>query len=161
LILGYGNADRQDDGVAWHVLKTIMQRSGLSVTDELDIDFQDDQNNIDYIYQLQLVPEIAYDLNKYDRVCFIDAHTGAVPEKIHFEVIQPGFQKSPFTHHLTAASLISIYETLHNISIEAVIVSIRGYHFGFSRSLSESTSKLVENAVDVIEKWIESPQKVK
>lgn len=154
LIFGYGNADRQDDGVAWHVLRAVMQHYGLPVSDELDVDFHDEQRQMDYEFQLQLTPEIADYLGAYDRVCFIDAHTGAVPEEVHFEKIVPGFQKSPFTHHLTAASLLSITDTLHHKVPETILVSVRGYEFGFSQSLSEATSALTKQAADIIINWL-------
>ncbi|KAF0110789.1 MAG: hoxW [Chloroflexi bacterium] len=154
LIFGYGNADRQDDGVAWHILKEIMTRNHLPVSDELDIDYQDETNQVDYVFQLQLTPEIAYDLNKYDRVCFIDAHTGAVPEDVHFERVQSRFQNSPFTHHLTASSLLSIAETLHKKIPETILVSVRGFSFGFSRFLSDETIQVSSQATDIIMRWM-------
>ncbi len=154
LIFGYGNADRQDDGVAWHILREVMLRNGLPDSDELDIVVHDVNRDVEYIFEMQLTPEIAYDLNKYDRACFIDAHTGAVPEDVHFEVVTAHFQKSPFTHHLTAASLLSIAESIHHWSPETILVSVRGYEFGFSQSLSPSTASLVIQAADIIINWM-------
>jgi hydrogenase maturation protease len=156
LIFGYGNPDRQDDGVAWHVLRDIMQHYGLPVSDELDIDYHDEQRQIDYEFQLQLVPEIADDLDAYDRVCFIDAHTGAVPEEVHLEKVIANFQKSPLTHHLTAASLLSITDTIHHKVPETILVSVRGYEFKFSQSLSTATAALTRQASDIIIHWVEN-----
>ena len=136
-----------------------MRRNNLPVSDDLDVDFQDQENQVDYIFQLQLTPEVAYDLDQYDRVCFIDAHTGAVPEDVHIEKVKAAFQRSPFTHHLTAASLISIAETLHHRSPETLLVSVRGYQFGFARTLSEATSMLTRQAVEIILKWMQEGKK--
>ena len=158
LIFGYGNADRQDDGVAWHVLRAVMQHYDLPVSDELDVYFDDEQHHIHYEFQLQLTPEIADDLDAYDRVCFIDAHTGAVPEEVHIEKVTANFQKSPFTHHLTAASLLSIADTLHHKVPEAILVSIRGYEFAFSQSLSDATTALTRQAADIIINWVNESQ---
>ena len=94
LIFGYGNADRQDDGIAWHVLHELMRRNNLPVSDDLDIDYQDELNHTDYRFNLQLMPELADELDHYDRVCFIDAHTGAVPEDVHFEKVNASFQNA-------------------------------------------------------------------
>jgi hydrogenase maturation protease len=154
LIFGYGNADRQDDGVAWHVLREVMRRNHLPVPDELDIEFHDADGQVDYVFDMQLTPEIADDLGKYDRVCFIDAHTGAVPEDVHFERVKPAYQRSPFTHHMTAATLLSIAETMHQTIPETILVSIRGYQFGFSQSLSDASAKLTDQAADLIQKWM-------
>lgn len=158
LIFGYGNADRQDDGVAWHVLREVMRHFGLPVSDELDINFDDEQRQVHYEFQLQLTPEIADDLDAYDRVCFIDAHTGAVPEEVHIEKVSANFQKSPFTHHLTAASLLSIADTLHHKVPETILVSVRGYEFGFSQSLSAATTTLTRQAADIIMAWVNESQ---
>ncbi len=135
-----------------------MRRNDLPVSTELDIEFQDEIHQVDYVFQLQLTPEIAYDLDQYDRVCFIDAHTGAVPEEVHFEKVTPHFQKSPFTHHLTAASLLSITDTLHHKTPETILVSVRGYQFGFARTLSEATSLLTRQAADIIQNWMHEVQ---
>ena len=154
LIFGYGNPDREDDGVAWHVLKEVMLQQHLPEPEDPDIDIKDERNQTEYYFQFQLTPEIAYDLDRFDRVCFIDAHTGAVPEDVHFEKVHPAFQKSPFTHHLTAASLLSICETLHHKVPETILVSVRGYQFGFSRELSTATRLLCRQAADIIIDWM-------
>jgi hydrogenase maturation protease len=159
LLFGYGNADREDDGVAWHILKEVMRINGLPEPADLDIDYQDELHQVDYLFQLQLTPEFATDLAKYDRVCFIDAHTGAVPEEVHFEEVHPKFQKSPFTHHLTAASLLSIVETLQQQIPETILVSVRGYQFGFARELSDRTALLCRQAADIIVKWMQASPK--
>ncbi len=154
LLFAYGNADREDDGVAWHVLCEIMRRNSLPVSDDLDIEFSDPVGEVMYIFQMQLTPEIAADLRQYDRACFIDAHTGAVPEDVHFEIITPSFQKSPFTHHLTVGSLLSIAETMNRKIPETILVSVRGYQFGFSRELSPATTLLTSQAADIICHWM-------
>jgi len=156
LILGYGNPDRQDDGVAWHILRGLLSHFQQELSNDLDINVSDSKYGIDYLFQLQLTPELASDFNRYDRVCFVDAHTGAVPEDVHIERITAKFQHSPFTHHLTPASLISIAETLHHRSPEAILVSVRGFQFGFSQSLSEETASLTAPAIDTILKWLQS-----
>lgn len=158
LIYGYGNADRQDDGVAWHVLREVMKHYGLPVSDDLDVNYDDDLRQIHYEFQFQLTPEIADDLDAYERVCFIDAHTGAVPEEVHIEKVKANFQKSPFTHHLTAASLLSIADTLHHKVPETILVSVRGYEFAFSQSLSAATTTLTRQAADIIISWVNETQ---
>ncbi|MCX6054635.1 MAG: hypothetical protein NTZ74_06955 [Chloroflexi bacterium] len=159
LLFGYGNVDRQDDGVAWHILRALMSRFNLPLPEDLDVEYHDPINQLDFVFQLQLTPEIASDLIGFDRVCFIDAHTGAIPDDIHFENVKPSFQKSPFTHHLTASSLLSITETLFQKFPETILVSVRGFDFGFSRSLSNSTAILSEQAADLIANWIKEEQK--
>ena len=154
LILGFGNPDRQDDGVAWHVLRELMVAYGLPKPVTLDIDDFLSDKSIHFQFQLQLLPEIADDLNKYDRAVFIDAHTGAVPLNVNVTEVKPEFQNSPLTHHLTANSLLAITQKIHNTHPNAILVSIRGYEFAFSQELSTQTNELVGIAVTTIKKWI-------
>ncbi len=155
LIVGYGNLDREDDGVAWHILSRLAARLEIAfaATPE-EYEFIPGQS-IDLYFGLQLVPELSEVLNQYARVCFVDAHTGAVPEEIHFEPLLAQMQPSPFTHHLTAAALLSLTAALYPQPPEAVLVSVRGYNFGFSQQLSPATNRLADQAVSIIADWIE------
>jgi hydrogenase maturation protease len=154
LILGFGNPDRQDDGVAWHILNQLMQRYGLPITSELDINYYDLKTDIAFLFQLQLIPEIAYDLDRFEKAVFIDAHTGAVTEEIHIEQIEPTYRNSPLTHHLTTGSLLAISKKLHKKVPISILVSVRGYEFKFSQNLSKATENLVNKAADLIFNWI-------
>ena len=154
LILGFGNPDRQDDGVAWHVLRDLMVSYGLPRPETLDIDDFLSDKNIHFQFQLQLLPEIADDLDKYDRAVFIDAHTGAVPLNVNLTEVKPEFQNSPLTHHLTANSLLAITHKIHNTHPTSILVSIRGYEFAFSQELSLQTQELVGIAVTTIQNWV-------
>lgn len=154
LILGFGNPDRQDDGVAWHVLRELMVSYSLPKPETLDIDDFLPDNSVHFLFQLQLLPEIADDLNKYARAVFIDAHTGAVPLNINVTEVKPEFQNSPLTHHLTANSLLAISQKIHNTHPNSILVSIRGYEFAFSQELSSQTKELVGIAVTTIQNWI-------
>jgi hypothetical protein len=53
--------------------------------------------------------------------------------------------------------LLSITETLQHAVPETVLVSIRGYEFGFDQSLSEKTAHLTRQAADIIMKWLSEP----
>ena len=72
LIIGYGNLDRQDDGVAWHVLAAIAGHYGYT-------DFEDEQEHLTenqyphLLFDLQLMPEMAETIRDYERVLFVDA----------------------------------------------------------------------------------------
>lgn len=155
LLVGIGNVDREDDGVAWHLLRAIAARWGYSLPNEPDEINEFSFPQADLYFDLQLIPETAETLAKYSRVCILDAHTGAVPDEIHFEVLEPFFQASPLTHHLTPQSCLSLAETIFNGHPEGVLVSVRGYQFGFNRTLSERTAALIEPAVEQILQWLE------
>ena len=158
LIIGYGNFDRQDDGVAWHVLAEVARRLGCAVpfSPEEEFPLNDGAAGAvpDFIFELQLTPELAETIAQYERVCFVDAHTGAVPHDVNVSAIAAEFQASPLTHHLTAQSLLTFAQTLYNAQPEAILVSVRGYQFGFERELSPLTAQLAEEAAGRIVEWM-------
>lgn len=153
LILGYGNPDRQDDGVAWHILRAVAQKRGLPVQDSYEELFPEDER-LDFVFALQLTPEMAEEIQSYPHVCFVDAHTGNIPEPVRLVQVQSEFQASPFTHHLTPPSLLSICETIYGHRPEAALLSVRGYYFGLSQELSEETARLVPQAVALVWDWL-------
>lgn len=157
LILAYGNIDRQDDGVAWQVLKRVIFQLGFLEPVEVDDELPFVREAYTFDYHLQLTPELADNLGDFDKVCFIDAHTGNVPEEIHVEKVIPEYQTSPFTHHMTAATLMSICTVLHKQTPKAILVSVRGYEFQFKRSLSDATEELVDPAASKIIEWLALP----
>jgi hydrogenase maturation protease len=154
LIIGFGNPDRQDDGVAWHVLRRLAERLGCTVFESIDGDLCAAEPSPVLMCTLQLVPEMAEPLRCFERVCFVDAHTGIYADDLRFEVIQPDFQNSPFTHHLTPESLLQLAASLYGHAPQAVVCSVRGYAFGFANSLSEQTATLAEQAVERLCAWL-------
>ncbi|MBI4926195.1 MAG: hydrogenase maturation protease [Anaerolineae bacterium] len=154
LILAYGNTDRQDDGVAWHVLRDLAVRLGGAFPDTPHEQNELTLPSVELRYMLQLTPEVADDFNRFDKVVFIDAHTGAQPEEVHFEPLNVEFQNSPLTHHLTPQSCMAIAKALHGSAPRAVLVSVRGYAFGFLQDLSEPTRRLVPLAAQSIMEWL-------
>lgn len=153
LILGYGNPDREDDGVAWHILRAITLKLGLPAPDSYENEFPE-YEWIDFAFHLQLTPEMAEDINEYPYVVFVDAHTGNIPEPVRLIDVESEFQNSPFTHHLTPQSLMSMCETLYKKKPDAALVSVLGYRFLFTRQLSVETAQLVPQAVELIWNWM-------
>ena len=153
LLIGYGNPDREDDGVAWHILRALTVKLGLLAPASYEDEFPQN-GQVDFAFYLQLTPEMAEEISAYDYVCFVDAHTGNIPEVVRLIDVESDFQRSPFTHHLTPQSLISICETLYKSKPEAALLSVRGYQFLFSRQLSEEARLLVPEAVDLIWDWL-------
>ena len=153
LILGYGNPDREDDGVAWHILRAITIKLGLIPPESYEDEFPE-STQIEFDFQLQLTPEMAEDIAAYEYVCFIDAHTGNIPEPVRLIAVESEFQNSPFTHHLTPQSLVSMCETIYGKKPDAVLLSVLGHRFLFTRDLSEETAALVPQAVESVWKWL-------
>jgi hydrogenase maturation protease len=154
LIIGYGNADRQDDGAAWHILGGIAQRLGRPVPALPEDGFFPEGEDIDLWFVLQLVPEMSEDFTAYDRICFVDAHTGNIPGEVLLRPVEGTPPASSFTHHMTAAACLALTHTLYQHRPEAMLLSVRGYSFGFDRQLSPQTAVLVEQAVDLLWEWL-------
>lgn len=163
LILGYGNADRQDDGVAWHVLAILAKHLGRgdyprSEENSPEESFQQlEGTSPELLFQLQLTPETAELLAEFDRVCFVDAHTGNVPEEVHLTPVVDHYESSPFTHHMTPSTCLALAHAVYGQVPEAILVSVRGYEFGFTRSLSLRTSDLAGQAAEIILAWLQVP----
>jgi hydrogenase maturation protease len=153
LILGYGNMDRQDDGVSWHIMADLAARLGHSIPD-FSTGFQPDGSNPDFLFVLQLTPELAELVAGYQRVCFLDAHTGNIEEDVSVRSLTPGYQHSPFTHHMTPETLLGLSDALYGKSPAAVLVSVRGYEFEFVQNLSIKTAELAHQAADFVMKWL-------
>ena len=153
LLIGYGNPDREDDGVAWHILRALVIKLGLAAPASYEDEFPESEW-VDFAFYLQLTPEMAEDISMYKYVCFIDAHTGNIPEPVRLISVESEFQRSPFTHHLTPQSLLSMCETIYQKKPDAALLSVLGHRFLFSRELSAETTKLVPQAVDLIWDWI-------
>ena len=154
-LLGYGNPDREDDGVAWHILRALTIKLGLDAPASYEDEFPEPEE-MDFDFQLQLTPEMAEDIAQYPYVCFIDAHTGNIPEPVRLIHVESEFQSSPFTHHLTPQSLLSMCETIYQEKPDAALLSVLGHRFLFSRELSGETAALVPQAVERIWEWIDA-----
>lgn len=155
LILGIGNPDRQDDGIAWHLINHLAgqlgHRGALEIGEQTIL-----EDRLTLRTDLQLTPEMAEEIATYTHVCFLDAHTGSLPAEITWLPIHPGFQPSPLSHHLTPESCLALAETLYGHAPQAVLLSVRGYEFGFARELSARTHALLNAALDVLVRWLTS-----
>lgn len=148
--MGYGNPDRGDDGVAWHILKNLFAEFGRSEVDLFDSDVVSLTENIDTWFNFQLLPEISELLVQYQQAVFIDAHTGEIKEDINFQELTPTYQNSPFTHHMTPPSLLALAESIHGQYPKSWMLSVRGYDFKFEQALTPQTQTLCDEALDLI-----------
>lgn len=154
LIIGYGNPDREDDGVAWHILQGIARRLGRPALN-VDTGGLDQLGQpVDLLFVLQLTPELAELMADYDYICFVDAHTGDYPEDLRLTSIDAQFQTSPFTHHMTPQTCLMLADTLYGHKPQAIVVSVKGHRFGFSQMLSTQTALYAEEAADKVAAWL-------
>ena len=150
LFIGYGNPDRKDDGAAYHLLIALLNDFNKKDLDLFSSDTISLDEYNDIMFNLQLLPEFAETISQYQQVVFIDSHTGDIEENIRYELIEPIFQYSPFTHHFSPSSCLAVVQTLTGKHPKAWLLSIRGFQFGFNRDLSDQTREFVNQALDII-----------
>lgn len=157
LLVGYGNVDRADDGSAWHVLVQTARLLGQVFPDNPEGDMPPlpgaAGSRADMLFQLQLTPELAEILAQYEHVCFIDTHTGSVTNDLNWEIVPAQYTPSPLSHHVTPATCLALTQAVYHCQPQSILVSIRGYEFGFTRQLSAPTAALVEQAAQKIAAW--------
>ena len=159
LVIGYGNPDREDDGVAWHILDRLAERIERPEPAQAAESLEHSDGAPDLLCQLQLDPDLAETAADYDRICFVDAHTGAYAEDVRVEEIAGEFQASPFTHHMTPGTVLALAKTLHGRTPQGIVVSVRGYRFGFAHDLSPATAQLAEAATERIMAWLSADKR--
>ncbi len=150
LVIGFGNIDRADDGVAYHVISGLRRRLGQGMLHEDETGLEGLGAQIDSIFLVQLAPELMDVMIPYDKIIFVDAHVYENVDSLYCAPVFPEFTPATFTHHLTPAMLLALLKSLHHREPAGHIVSIRGYDFDFHRNLSADTVALVEKAVDHI-----------
>lgn len=137
LIIGYGNILRGDDGVGWAVaekLKELLPQELVTV-----------QTHI------QLTPEMAADLSEVEFAVFIDAQDNEPPGAITCKPVEPLTISPPsFSHHLTAAALLSLARHFFGKAPKAYLVSINGVDFGYREELSPPVQNAVIGAVETV-----------
>ena len=155
LLIGYGNPDRQDDGAAWHILYRLAARLGRPLPDGPEEGFLPEEQEPDLWFVLQLTPEMSETLADYERIVFIDAHTGQVPAEIQFGPVSPTDSTSILTHNISPAACLALTWSIYFRRPQAHLLTVRGYSFQFSRELTPQTDRLVDQAVDLIWDWME------
>ncbi|MGV8056561.1 MAG: hydrogenase maturation protease [Smithellaceae bacterium] len=143
IIIGYGNIDRSDDGVAYEVVNLVRQHLGQKILEDGDTGLENLQGEIDSIFLPQLVPEIMELLTGYEQIIFVDAHTGTDVEDLNCFKVIPQYISSTFTHHMTPDALLAFLKSLYSHEPEAYMVSVCAQNFDFKRSFSPKTQSLL------------------
>lgn len=156
LIIGIGNFDREDDGVAWHILQGIKKKLGRSTapTPYDSTDEPEGEEDPKTLFSLQLFPEMVDVVAPFTHVCFVDAHTGAIEDDLNFREVEAVNQINPLTHHMTPETLLSLANITYNTAPHSILVSVRGYSFKYRQGLSPATAELAEAAVEHIWGWL-------
>lgn len=150
LVIAFGNRDRQDDGAGWHILAQLSTKLGLQAPELPGEWVETKDGSLRLLYLYQLLPEMAEDLINYAQVGFIDAHNSIELPQLIFQPVSPAWQRSAFTHHLPIGELLAITQTLYGRCPESWMLSVRGYSFEFSQTLSPRTAALIHEAVELL-----------
>jgi hydrogenase maturation protease len=150
LVIGFGNLDRADDGIAHYVVDALRRRLGQAPLDEDETGLEKLGAEVDSVFLSQLTPELLETLAGYQQVIFVDAHVYENVDALHCEPVSPEYAPATFTHHLTPAAFLGLLKALYHHEPAAHLVSLRGHDFDFHRGLSADTQALVHPAVEYI-----------
>ncbi|MEW6441992.1 MAG: hydrogenase maturation protease [bacterium] len=150
LVIGYGNLDRGDDGVAFEVINALRRKLGREPLDDEDTGQAELGSETDTLFLRQLVPELMDTAAEYDELIFVDAHVGENARELEWTPILPELVPSAFTHHVNPATFLALIRALYDRSPAGYLLSIRGHEFDFCRSLSAATERMVGPAVEKI-----------
>jgi hydrogenase maturation protease len=147
LVIGYGNLDRQDDGVAHAIVGALRRRLGQAPLGEGETGLERLEGQADSILVLQLTPELLDVALRYDQLVFVDAHVQPDADEVHCTPVEAEYASAAFTHHMTPAMFLALLQALHQHRPAGHTVSVRGHWFDFERTLSPATQASVQPAV--------------
>ena len=147
LVIGYGNPSREDDGVGLAVVNGLRARLGMPPLDEEIDGFDDLGGPFDTLFLQQLTPELSETLAAYDHIVFVDAHLGIYTELVHHETITPAAETTMVSHHMKPSALLGMTSQLFHTTPTCELISIRGFSFDFSDTLSPQTAAGVAQVI--------------
>jgi len=151
LVVGYGNPSRRDDGVGLAVVNGLRERLGQPPLVEGEDGYDDLRGPVDTLFLQQLMPELAETVAGYDRVWFVDAHVGVIPELVRRVPLRPGFDPASVSHHLKPEALLALAGQLYGRAPEGELFSVHGFDFDFGNGLSAETAEGARQVV--VELW--------
>jgi hydrogenase maturation protease len=150
LVVGYGNLERQDDGVGFHVVNRLRRHLAQKPLSPEDDGLSMLGRRTDSVFIRQLVPELIDTLVNYERVIFVDAHVPAGIPHLVCTRLYPGDGRALFSHHMHPAMLLGILQALLDRAPLGHLLSIQAYRFELNRNLSAKTAALVAPATEMI-----------
>lgn len=139
LVLGYGNPQREDDGIGWRAAELVEQSAPAGTIDVLQCH--------------QLTPELAAFLDGRPLVIFLDAAGDLSPGTIDSrEVAEAG--DGAWSHHLSPDQVLALanragYRVPRAVLITGGIVRM-GYGDGLSEAGESSARQMAEEAIRLI-----------
>ncbi len=159
LIIGYGNVYCHDDGVALYIINRLRKQSGIRELQPDEDGLDELGHSLDSALFHQLVPEIIPILTQYQKVVFVDAHRGTIPDDVR---VVEGKEERGFhavTHHMSPGMLLAMARQTHHFSPEAYLISVKGEDFDFGLGLSDTCRIRADAAVQKILELVNSQDK--
>ncbi len=141
VIIGYGNSLRMDDGLGWYVVDRLREK------------FR--SNDITFLREHQLLPEMAEDIAAADIALFIDAREGDTPGRIRNEQVLPKTDPpSAFSHTLTPARLLGMAAECYGSAPFGVLYTIIGADFDYGDQLTTPVKQAAGKLIRQITKCL-------
>jgi hydrogenase maturation protease len=150
LVLGFGNRDRSDDGVAYSVIEALRRRLGQAPLNEEVPSAGLEHSAVASAFVPQLAPEWLDLARGYDALILVDAHARGDKGPLWCTPIEDDHRVAAFTHAMQPDAFVGLLEMLQGRRPRAWMVSIRGTCFDFGSDLSEASAEQVEPAVEEI-----------
>jgi hydrogenase maturation protease len=141
LVIGYGNPQRQDDGLGPALAAELRKLGGLGVTvrDGYRLDIHD-----------------AVDVAEHDVIWFVDAvNVGASPFSV--TALWPAVDLDFGSHLLNPETILALVRKYYGRAPRAFLVSIRGYEFDFVEELTAGALDNLRLAVSMLIRQICAP----
>ncbi len=139
LVIAWGDALREDEGVAWHVvegLRALRPRRGRPA--------------LHLRHALKLGPEMAECVSRAVGVVFVDSCRDGTPGQVRCEPVAPAAGWDPLAQSLSPQGLLLYAEALYGRAPRAVVLSVVGERFGAGDQLSAAARRAVPRAIRTI-----------
>jgi hydrogenase maturation protease len=127
LVIGYGNPSRRDDGVGLAVANGLHECLGRPPLVEREDGYDELGSPLDTLFLQQLMPELAETLAQYDRVWFVDAHVGVIPDPVRRVPLTPSMDPALVSHHLKPEALLALAAQFYGRAPQGELYSIPGF----------------------------------
>ena len=147
LVIGYGNPQRQDDGLGWHIAHGLNALAARRAIAPLSV-----------IASQQLRPEHTVAIASSSAVLFVDAACQIEPgplKPLRLESAGPqtGCHVQPLSHQLWPEALLQLTWLLEGRHPPGWKLAIPGQWFGFGELLSPMAARGMEAAQVLIAQW--------
>lgn len=131
-MIGIGNSGRSDDGLGWAFVDRVRKEGAFD-------------GQFEYRYQLQV--EDAALISDVDRVIFVDAHRGELPDGFQLTRCEPLREFAFTTHTLPPGAVLSLCRDLYDKTPDADLLMIQGDSWDLQIGLSPEAERRLERAV--------------